>query len=532
MEKLCCKCRLPTQETLSLLDLPKLEISPRLTHLLQSNVVPLDSDIPFIRNIVSGGQDRVDALNDQIHSLQDTLAQLICARDEAAEHVRQHRAVISPVRRVPPELLCEIFALAWHEDVEETARVPPWHLGHICRSWRDAALLTTSLWSSVSASSENSRSLAMMKTQLARSGNAPLSVFWSCNEFSDPRCLKLLVAQCSRWCILRLDCRLEKEAPAENQSYFDDEDTDDEDVSTTLLDWLRPAAGHLARLQKLGLVTEDPGLMVPELFLSAPALREVIFTDQTYSVSPSLSSLPWAQVTHYRGTYEMNQQMTILEAAAQSLVECSIGLKGSPSAPYRQDIITAPRLRRLCLWNSIFLDHLIAPSLEALSSLRTQNLRQLLSFVQRSSCKLTKLILMRCHHSSSDLIALFEGLPALTYLFIASPAHFQQSHVFLFDALSTSRACPNLTSLLYGYNPTGGEDDKSFAWDAFFAIAQYRLQRPCRLKYLRLVHTAESPTHPRADIEARLKTLREKGLDAAFMSYYEFERLKGRGDFF
>ncbi|KAJ7629700.1 hypothetical protein DFH06DRAFT_1005704, partial [Mycena polygramma] len=154
MDTICSKCQAPAQE--AVLDLPELEISRRLSDLLQSNVAPLESDIPFIRNIVSGGQDRVDAFDAQIDSLQATLAQLIRRRAETAEYVRQHRAVISPVRRVPPELLCEIFALAWLSEDDEntnTARVP-WHFGHICRSWRDMAVSYPPLWCSISTSSE------------------------------------------------------------------------------------------------------------------------------------------------------------------------------------------------------------------------------------------------------------------------------------------------------------------------------------------------------------------------------------------
>ncbi|KAJ7622479.1 hypothetical protein FB45DRAFT_689065, partial [Roridomyces roridus] len=55
----------------------------------------------------------------------------------------------SPVRRVPPEVLCEIFArvrpvprrISFYE-VEQ----PPWILGHICRLWRDTALACPRLW--------------------------------------------------------------------------------------------------------------------------------------------------------------------------------------------------------------------------------------------------------------------------------------------------------------------------------------------------------------------------------------------------
>jgi hypothetical protein len=48
----------------------ELSSSPDFTHLLKSNDIPLNSDIPFIRNIISNGQTRLDELNDQIENLQ------------------------------------------------------------------------------------------------------------------------------------------------------------------------------------------------------------------------------------------------------------------------------------------------------------------------------------------------------------------------------------------------------------------------------------------------------------------------------
>ncbi|KAJ6492566.1 hypothetical protein C8R47DRAFT_1319378 [Mycena vitilis] len=260
----------------------------------------------------------------------------------------------------------------------------------------------------------------------------------------------------------------------------------------TLLDWLHPAAGRLARLQKVHVVTEDPGLAVPDLFQSAAALREVILTDQNFSFSPSLSIIPWAQMTHYHGKYDMNRQMAILEAAAPSLVEAAIGVTLSSSAPYRQVIITAPRLRRLCLWNTDFVDHLIAPSLDTLSSLRSQNSGQILSFIQRSSCRLTKLVLMS-HRYTPNLVALFklEALPVLTCLFIASPARIH--YIPLFQALSKSSACPSLTSFLYGYNPMAGGED----WDKTGRL--FSQSHTCASTVLALYNVSASlmwPNHP------------------------------------
>ncbi|KAF8173155.1 hypothetical protein K438DRAFT_1547239, partial [Mycena galopus ATCC 62051] len=112
---------------------------------LTSNNPPLESEIPVIRDIVSDGQDRVEALDAQIYILQAAVAELVRKRDEAAESTRERRAILSPIRRVPPELICNIFDLTIQSSAEfcdpkSDTTEPPWYLGHICRRWRHYAL--------------------------------------------------------------------------------------------------------------------------------------------------------------------------------------------------------------------------------------------------------------------------------------------------------------------------------------------------------------------------------------------------------
>ncbi|KAJ7087071.1 hypothetical protein C8R44DRAFT_564826, partial [Mycena epipterygia] len=112
---------------------------------LTSNDVPLDSDVPYFQRIITKELDLIDVLDLQINNLQAALAQLIQSRDAAAESARQHQAIISSVRRVSPELICEIFALTL-STTGPRAKVPPWHLGQICRSWRKSAISYPILW--------------------------------------------------------------------------------------------------------------------------------------------------------------------------------------------------------------------------------------------------------------------------------------------------------------------------------------------------------------------------------------------------
>lgn len=109
MAPFCWKCGAPPTT------LEPLPVPSSLTRLLESNDPPLEYEIPFIRDI-SQGQNRMDALDAQIRLLQATLAELGRKRDETAGYVQQYSAILSPVRRVPPELICETFALTLSRD--------------------------------------------------------------------------------------------------------------------------------------------------------------------------------------------------------------------------------------------------------------------------------------------------------------------------------------------------------------------------------------------------------------------------------
>ncbi|KAJ7044066.1 hypothetical protein C8F04DRAFT_1228916 [Mycena alexandri] len=135
----------------------------KLTHVVKSNDAPLDSEIPFIRDFVSNEQNRVVTLYGQIESLQSTLVQLTQKRGEAVERVRQHRAVISAVRQMPPELLCEIFVSRLLDSSanadDEIQTEPPWYFPVL----EECGGLTP-------------RPLGFHRVQLLRSGDADLDI--------------------------------------------------------------------------------------------------------------------------------------------------------------------------------------------------------------------------------------------------------------------------------------------------------------------------------------------------------------------
>ncbi|KAF8177781.1 hypothetical protein K438DRAFT_1605980, partial [Mycena galopus ATCC 62051] len=70
-------------------------------------------------------------------------------REDILEQVLEHKNAVRCIRRLPPEIISKflVFALPYvdPDDFGET----PWHLGHVCRYWRDVALASPGLWTDI-----------------------------------------------------------------------------------------------------------------------------------------------------------------------------------------------------------------------------------------------------------------------------------------------------------------------------------------------------------------------------------------------
>ncbi|KAF7336958.1 hypothetical protein MVEN_02132200 [Mycena venus] len=468
---------------------PEIARTPSLdfTRLLTSNDVPLDSEIPFICDIISEGQASVDALNVQIDNFQRALAQVVCKRDAITERIRQHRAIVSPIRHIPSELICEILALTLPGDNGgKINRRPPWHFGHICRPWRLAALGNPSFWSSIIIPSLSPRFdephplLPMIETQLSRSASALLTVSWSAHKDErtvDPRAAELVLAECSRWKTLRLSIS----------------------HKSVQLDWLNVVNGCLTALETLE-VFDNHGVDVPDVFSMASSLRKAVLPERFGDHSPpniTRFTIPWERMTHYSGKI-------------------------------RADKINAPCILHLVVWNPSSLRYLEAPLLEELVCVysRAADVRGILPFVHSSGRQLKKLVLM--HASiSPDLIAVLQYLPNLTYLFMEDDEHWGEESI-LFDAMTIGSTsddlCPNLTSLLYGFRPNFTRESVS----SFFTMTRSRLHAGSREAFrLRLFGSASfgQPECPEC-VAAHIEMLRDEGYDVAFLPTADTETFR------
>ncbi|KAJ7608991.1 hypothetical protein FB45DRAFT_762607, partial [Roridomyces roridus] len=103
----------------------------------------------YIQDVVSKTSQRLASLDEHISDLQGQLKQLEDERLLLCDSLQKNIAINSPLRRMPPEVLAEIFMSTLPEEYKEPAKIDqsPWVLGRVCSRWRTIALSIPSLWS-------------------------------------------------------------------------------------------------------------------------------------------------------------------------------------------------------------------------------------------------------------------------------------------------------------------------------------------------------------------------------------------------
>ncbi|KAJ6513020.1 hypothetical protein C8R45DRAFT_332248 [Mycena sanguinolenta] len=184
--------------------------------LLESNSAPSDAEAKAIREIIKSKELQMDRLEGEVaearaalnalierraevalesgHSsnavhqfdsdidgARSVLHGLLTERDQIHEALEAHRALLSPIRRIPPEVLGEIFVHCLSRDdpfIKAAVDCCPLLLTQISSNWRSVALATPSLWASIAVKLTTKSCLPkldLIKEWIARSGSWPLS---------------------------------------------------------------------------------------------------------------------------------------------------------------------------------------------------------------------------------------------------------------------------------------------------------------------------------------------------------------------
>ncbi|KAJ7161914.1 hypothetical protein C8R43DRAFT_1233475 [Mycena crocata] len=177
--------------------------SPFSQH-FKTNYVPSDSEINLIRA-------HVVPHTKELARLEGLIQDLITQRDQIAEYIDLHTAIISPARRLPHDIVQEIFlaCLPTHRNAAMSSTEAPLLLCAISSEWRALALATPMLWAALHVDLDfvlaRSFRLSCLRAWMARSAQCALSLSVSAYSASCGFILASLLSSSSRWRSITLD---------------------------------------------------------------------------------------------------------------------------------------------------------------------------------------------------------------------------------------------------------------------------------------------------------------------------------------
>ncbi|THU90870.1 hypothetical protein K435DRAFT_246391 [Dendrothele bispora CBS 962.96] len=163
-----------------------LENSP-FYHLLETNHAASRAETEHILEFLRLPEQELQNVNEEITRLDTLLNALRSRREKLVSYIHKHRQLLSPIRRLPAEIIAELFTFclpATHPPTRDLSE-PPLLLTLVCKQWREIALSTPCLWSALHiyiphsrVSDENflERRKNGIKQWLERSGNLPISL--------------------------------------------------------------------------------------------------------------------------------------------------------------------------------------------------------------------------------------------------------------------------------------------------------------------------------------------------------------------
>jgi hypothetical protein len=107
-------------------------------------------EIESIKGLIDKRQVAVDSVDDELRALDQQRQALVAKKQIHVEYISNHRELISPVRRLHPDILLSIFLLLVSTTPPSGQTLPPAvSISHICRQWRDLALLNPLVWAHI-----------------------------------------------------------------------------------------------------------------------------------------------------------------------------------------------------------------------------------------------------------------------------------------------------------------------------------------------------------------------------------------------
>ncbi|KAK0462126.1 hypothetical protein IW261DRAFT_1348449, partial [Armillaria novae-zelandiae] len=125
----------------------------RIIHLLQTNSPPTPIETQSLQATLSETPHRIAELDSLIGPATSLPRYLTKDRNQALENEADAKKILSPCRQLPNELLIDIFirCLSGRDQLDSPSNPGAFHwtLSHVCRKWREVAIGTPEIWSSI-----------------------------------------------------------------------------------------------------------------------------------------------------------------------------------------------------------------------------------------------------------------------------------------------------------------------------------------------------------------------------------------------
>ncbi|KAJ7184885.1 hypothetical protein C8R46DRAFT_1300449 [Mycena filopes] len=397
-------------------------MDPDLARLLLNNEAPTQRQAHGIQCLLEAGREKLSKLDDTILKLSLVLSEVKSQRHCCQQSLSGLICVRAPIRRVPPEILAEIFHFSCrtYENSSITdVQAAPLLLGRVCSLWRAIAQNTPCLWDTVHVRSvpTDDRSLSFIRTLLGRSRALPLDITLTTRSADHGRSLALVFEPHER--IQRMHLNLSRN---------DCVPTLVADKPWPLLSRVKLEANYLPEHAGIPLRLAD----ILNVCRHASALRTLIIRSNL-SFQVTDSHFPWSQLTllDLQIRMDIGQAVDIL-ARCTKLERCRFFIVDgvvnfeAPSPPQ-----TLEQLDRLHLCTSIttrppvdaLLRFFTLPSLRSLYIAHVRLQAPVLSeFILRSQLQLEVLSLRSTPLESNEILSLLRLQPTLRHLTLSTPS--------------------------------------------------------------------------------------------------------------
>ncbi len=341
-------------------------------HLLGTNYIPTEEDVVSIKQHISEPLAQLAKLDEEIAIADTSVQGLRQARSDLLDRIEGHRRLISPVRRVPPDILREVFVNCLPDDRNPTmsSDEAPVILTRVSSQWRSLALTTPRLWASLHIAVPNSSPvfmgsydsqtgerlllsevtdirLAATTEWIKKAGTLPLSFSIHEHDGYPPtdfckRFIQCILPYRARWKSIKLAC-----------------------VTASFLAIRDLPPAELPMLQSLSLILTRPGSAGEETvwpnmpIFSAPGIRNVTLG----GIPTRISQFPfdWSQLTDLdiKGESWSTAAVTSLDeiimtlSKCPNLISCSLHIGSEAGVSQRTDfpVISLPHLETLSIYD-------------------------------------------------------------------------------------------------------------------------------------------------------------------------------------